>query len=249
MKITLTLILLIFSAASVKAQQPETTPVITVKQRVVKSTLDTNELVYNASGQTLRYYQSQKLLNSGNYTINIEKTPNEKGSRKVIRKISPENQEKVNQMIKNLMVIKSPLLQENMVLDFKPLSKIIPADQLENKVILLVFWNVNCPPCTEAFSDIDRIVNELGSPKDLLVLALTTNSKSIATAKLAEKPFLTAQLVSNASEILDKYQISAFPSYVVADKNRNIKFAITGMSQIVIPEIKRSISDALNSKN
>lgn len=243
MKTTLTLFFLGFFTLLAQAQQGKPAAATLIKNEIGRSTLDTNEIVFDESGKALRYYQYQKLLNSGNYTIS--RNLNDPGAQKIVKKISADEKERMYGLIKNLMVIKSPLLQENMKLDLKPFENFFPEEQLRNKVILMVFWNVDCPPCTESFSDLDDMAKELDSPKDLLILAITSNAKKVVSAKLKEKPLIHGQVISDARKMITGYELNSFPSYVVADKNGIIRFSISGMSQITIPGIKKAIVASL----
>ncbi len=247
MKILYLLFLMIFiySGAysqedSIKKYSVARTTTSTVGRR-----LDTNEVVYDEQGKALHYYQYQRLLNSGQYTFRLDGMPGSSNTKRYLKRLSVQEQNRMYDVIKERMAIKSPLLKENTELDVAPFTSIVPARQLENKVVVLIFWNTECPPCTESFADINDFLKQIHNPEDLIILAITSNTKQEATAKLKEKPLLYAQLISNAGSIFNAYQLYSYPSYVVTDKKHTIRCAITGSSQISLPAFKSTIQEVL----
>lgn len=189
----------------------------------VSSKLDTNEVFYDESGKALHYYQYQKLLNSGQYTFTLDGPPGTPGVKKHLLKLTAQDQSQMYSVIKKLMEIKSPLLKEGTVLDVSPLSGVFSAGQLENKVVVMIFWNTDCPPCTESFAEISAFLKQVQNPENLVVLAITSNNKREAAAGLKEKPLLYSRLISGGASVFNAYQLQSYPSYVVADKTHVIR--------------------------
>lgn len=216
-----------------------------IKGSSARVKLDTNEVVYDESGKALHYYQYQKLLNSGQYTIRLDGTPGSPSTKRYLKQLTTHDQNSMYDFLKERMAIKSPLLKENVELDIKPLAQVFTPEQLENKVIVMIFWNTECPPCTESFADINNFLKQIHNPEDLVIMAITSNTKEDAAVKLKEKPLLYAQLISNAGAIYNAYQLKSYPSYVVTDKKHIIRYAITGSSQITLPAFKSTIQTVL----
>ncbi len=216
-----------------------------VEGNVVRSKLDTNDIMYDDKGNALHYYQYQRLLNSGQYTIRIDGAPGSPSAKKYLKLLTAQDQNRMYDFIRERMTIKSPFLKENTELNVMHLSQVMPAEQLANKVIVMIFWDVDCPPCTESFADINDFLKQIHNPEDLVIMAITKNTAANAAAKLKEKPLLNAQLISNAGSIFNDYQLNAYPSYVVTDKKHIIRLAITGSSQISLPAFKSTIQTVL----
>ena len=217
------------------------------KRTIEGSTLlDTNAVVYDEQGKSLRYYQYQRLLNTGEYTITLKGgMPNDPAAKRYLKRLSVQEQNNRYLLMKSFTLIKSPLLQENMQLDIKPLLTAMKPDELENKVIVLIFWSAGCPPCTESFADINDFLKQIHNPEELVVLAISRDSKEVAQAKLKEKPLLYAQFLNQANSVYSAYQLNHMPSYVVTDKSHFIRYSTTGAAQITLPTFKSTIKAVL----
>ncbi|WP_345951513.1 TlpA disulfide reductase family protein [Mucilaginibacter sp. PAMB04274] len=208
--------------------------------------LDTNEVVYNEQGKALHYYQYLRLLNSGEYTVTIKGgMPGDPTAKKFLKRLSVEEQNRQYTMMKKFTIIKSPQLQEGMELDVMPLLQVMKPAELSNKVIVLIFWSAGCPPCTESFADINDFLKQIHNPEELVVLAISRDSKQVAQAKLKEKPLLYAQFLNQASAAYSAYQLNHMPSYVVADKSHIIRYSATGTGQTTLPSFKSTIKAVL----
>ncbi|MDB5112680.1 MAG: hypothetical protein JWR67_3794 [Mucilaginibacter sp.] len=212
---------------------------------VRRSTLDTNRVVYDEQGNALRYYQYVKLMNTGGYTIRTLAPPGSADAKLYLKKVSAQENLKSYELLKSQLGIQSPLLQEGKKLDVTPLLRIISQEELNKKAIVLIFWAVDCPPCTESFEGLNDFFRKIANPEDMIVIAITRDAESIAQAKLIQKPLLHARLLSNAGSVLNYYQLKTYPSYVVADKDRVIRFASSGLAAMTMPVFKSTISQIL----
>jgi len=216
-----------------------------IRTEIRGRTLDTNTVVYDEQGNALRYYQYEKLLNSGDYGIKGIPSTDGSGMKYYITKISQQENFRRFEAIKQLMTIKSPLLHEGMELDVTPLLNVINRKDLDNKVVVLVFWNTGCPPCTESFASLNQFFTQIYNPDHIAVIAITPDDEKIALAKLKEKPLVNARLLTNAGDIIHYYQLNDYPSYVVTDKDHIIRFALSGISPVTISNFKSTIRQVL----
>ncbi|MFD1255218.1 peroxiredoxin family protein [Mucilaginibacter terrae] len=223
----------------------------TVRRTYTKTTqlslrLDTNAVVYDEQGKSLRYYQYQQLLNSGDYTISYKGgMPGDPAAKRFLKRLTVQEQNDRYLTIKQFTLIKSPLLQEGMQLDVKPLLAAMKPEELYNKVVVLIFWSAGCPPCTESFADINNFLKQIHNPEELVVLAISRDSKQVAQAKLQEKPLLYAQFLNQAHSVYNAYQLNHMPSYVVTDKSHIIRYSTTGAGQTTLPSFKSTIKAVL----
>ncbi|HEY5326841.1 MAG TPA: hypothetical protein VIJ27_07560, partial [Mucilaginibacter sp.] len=86
----LLIIIVTFVLSSCNKDVKTLTRTVTVIRR--SEPLDTNEIIYDENGKGLRYYQSQKLINTGEYTIVFRVTPGGSATRKQLVKLSPAQQ-------------------------------------------------------------------------------------------------------------------------------------------------------------
>src|ERR1700760_3086638 len=98
-----------------------------------RSPLDTNEIIYDENGKGLRYYQSQKLLNSGEYTIRVSGPPGQPGTVKRLVKLSQAEQVANYERIKSFIAIPGNHLVVNQPLDVTPLLSSVSKKDVENK--------------------------------------------------------------------------------------------------------------------
>jgi peroxiredoxin len=208
--------------------------------------LDTNQVVYDEQGKSLRYYQYQRLLNSGEYTVTFKGgRPGDPAAKKYLKRLSVQEQNNRYLMAMPYTPIKSALLQEGTKLDIKPLLTAMRPEELENKVVVLIFWSAGCPPCTESFADINDFLKQIHNPEELVILAISRDNQQTAEAKLKEKPLLYAQFLNQASSVYNAYQLNHMPSYVVTDKSHTIRYSTTGSGQVTLPTFKSTIKAVL----
>lgn len=205
---------------------------------------DTNQVLYNEKGKALRYYQYSKILSTGLYKTRL--SDDQSLPRKlIITKLTDEELNKYNSLIRENTKIKNQYVYETKRLDAAPLTAFYEQDKLDNKVIVQIFWYANCNTCSELFADLNEFFKSLGDPKDLLVLLITNDNQDIANKKLKEMPLKNAELISSGKAIADAYQITGYPAYIVSDKNYVIKYAVAGFSRLAIPDLKNVIKSTL----
>jgi len=206
--------------------------------------LDTNKVVYDEQGKPLRYYQYSKLLNSGEYTLKSDGDPFRPETKNFLKKLTLDEQVSMMQMSKKFMKINNPILEEGAILDISPLTDVFSKDTLYRKVIILIFWNTQCPPCTESFESFNNFLKQIRS-NDAMVIAVTSDNKPDALAKLKEKPLLYANVVSDGQSVIDAYNIRSFPSFIITDRSQIVRLAIAGQGPQTIPLIQSTLRNQL----
>jgi len=236
----LAILLFVMYAASAQAQtRTVTRTTVTTSSR---TPLDTNKTVYDENGNELKYYQYQKLLNTGNYILRSDGSPSEPGAKFYLKKVTDEEHLKTFERMRSFYANKSPLLQENKELDIRPLLYDAATKQeLDHKVIVLIFWSTECPPCTESFAALNDYFKEIENPEKIIIIALTRDNDLAVAAKMRDKPLEHVRLVNNAGKIINAYQNRQDPAFVVADKDHTIRFSLVNQ----IPEFKNAIKAAL----
>lgn len=111
----------------------------------------------------------------------------------------------------------------------------------KGKVVFLNFWATWCPPCKKEIPDIEELYQEYNLNADDVVFLGVTNPKSEAYPNNQDekKEDIIAFLDSNGytfptvfdetGEVLQNYNISAFPTTFMIDKNGNIAGYVPGM--------------------
>lgn len=232
--------LFVMYAASAQAQtRTVTRTTITTSSR---TPLDTNRIVYDENDKPLRYYQYQKLLNTGQYSLRSNGNPSDSGARFYLKKVTDEEHLKMFERMRYLYVNKSPMLQENKKLDITPLlGDAATEDELDHKVIVLIFWSTECPPCTESFDSLNEFFKQINNPEKIIIMAITRDNDLAVAAKLRGKPLNYTRFINGAGKIINAYQNKQMPAFVVADKNHMIRFSLVNQ----LPEFKNAIKAAL----
>ncbi len=219
----------------------------TIKKKVVSiqsRAADTNLIVYDSLGTPLRYYQYSKLLRAGTHTYRITHKPGVDNRPTLIR-LSAKDLEEREQRLSMFNIPKSPMLKTGMTLDTDALMGNVKKRDLENKIIILVFWSKGCYPCTGSFGEINNFIQSLPN-ENIALLAITSENKQTASLKLAEFPFPAAKHIFDAANILQIYKLSTYPTLVVTDNNHVIKYSASGLS--TLRPFKAAVTEQLGKK-
>lgn len=111
----------------------------------------------------------------------------------------------------------------------------------KGKVVFLNFWATWCPPCRKEMPDIEELYKEYNFNKDEVVFLGVANpsSKDYPNNQDVEKDDIISFLEENgysfptvfdeSGEVLHNYNISAFPTTFMIDKEGNIYGYVPGM--------------------
>jgi len=208
--------------------------------------LDTNNVAYDEKGNELHYYQYMKLVGSGEYTLRGSGgMPGAPGAKLMVVKMPAEQMAQMYEMVKPMITIKAGALREGNVMDINPLMKALKNETLDRKAILLIFWGVNCPPCTSVFGNFNDLFKEVNDP-ELVTIGISNDYKSDANDQLKKTPLNATYLLNDASRISGAYGMDGYPVYVLADKDHTIKLAIRGGSPVVMGALKKAIKEVLS---
>lgn len=213
--------------------------IVTLKGNMIPKT-DTTLVFYDEKGKALHYYQYDKLFRSGLYSLKYS-TEKATYGKQIVTRLSDEEVSKFSSIIREHTELKNPFIYKGKKLDIAPLTAFYEPEQLANKIIIQVYWYASCGTCTEHFTALSAFIKELGDPKDVIILAITTDNNDVAVKKLKELPLRNAQLISSGKALSDAYQITAFPAYIVTDRNHVITHAAVGSSRLTLPDLKEAI--------
>lgn len=111
----------------------------------------------------------------------------------------------------------------------------------KGKVVFLNFWATWCPPCKKEIPDIESLYKEYNLNQDEVVFLGVTNPKSEKYPQnqdeekdkiisfLKNKGYTFPTLFDETGDILKNYNISAFPTTFMIDKEGNILGYVPGM--------------------
>lgn len=242
MRKLITIISIAFLSIRVMAQTP-----MPIQGSMATAKLDTNNVAYDEKGNELRYYQYMKLVGSGEYTLRGNGgMPGAPGAKLMVVKMPAEQMAQMYEMVKPMITIKAGALREGSLMDVKPMMKALKNETLDKKAVLLIFWGVNCPPCTSVFGNFNDFFKEINNP-ELVTIGISNDDKYDAVEQLKKTPLNATYLLNDASRISGAYGIYEYPVYVLADKDHNIKFAMRGGSPVVMPALKKAVKEVLSN--
>jgi thiol-disulfide isomerase/thioredoxin len=95
-------------------------------------------------------------------------------------------------------------------------------DSIKGKVVLLEFWTTWCPYCLDEAPFVDKIGKEFAD-KGLILLAINVGeSKKTVKKYLDQHPRNCKIVLMEDTNLAAMYQATAYPIYVVIDRDGNI---------------------------
>jgi len=213
---------------------------------VMNSKLDTNTVVYDADGQAISHAKYVELIYSGDYATQISSVPGESEPKLYIKKLSPAEQIANADRITKSMAARNSVLQLNSELNLAPFYTKLAEENFDGKVKVLVFWSSECVSCTQSFQYINDVFWKTYNPNKAIILAITNEDELKAQLKLIQTPLLYAKLVSNGRSITSFYNLRTYPTFVIADRDNVIRFAVSGAGPQVISAFKTQLRALLN---
>jgi len=120
--------------------------------------------------------------------------------------------------------------QDSSALDFTATAldgTVFSGESMAGKAVLLDFWGSWCAPCIHAFPTLRRLHDEFGEALQIVGLAYYSGELSDIDAFAAEYE-LGYTIVEGHDEALDKFEVFAFPSYVLISADGEVIFSRAG---------------------
>lgn len=100
--------------------------------------------------------------------------------------------------------------------------------QLSGKVVVLDFWATWCPPCLAEIPELQELLNTYG--EKLVIISIAPNDKEEAwRGFLATHRVEWPQVFDRHQEMLRKYRVERYPTYVVIDAYGHVHARIVGV--------------------
>lgn len=112
----------------------------------------------------------------------------------------------------------------------------IQLDQLLGQVVLVNFWAVWCPPCRKEMPSMDRLAKHMrGQPFTILAVNAGESPEEIR-AFLKQVPVDFPILLDSEGALLKPWQVFAFPTSYVLDKQGRMRLGLFGSIEWDAPE-------------
>ena len=128
-----------------------------------------------------------------------------------VKELSPWNAAKIRKEMGG-----KPAAELNLTdMQGKPLT----LSSLRGKTVLLDFWTTWCPPCRADAPNLDKLSRKYG-PQSLMIVGISVSEERDTVEKfLKEHPHSFPIALTTENEMPRPYQISAFPTYIVIEKD------------------------------
>jgi thiol-disulfide isomerase/thioredoxin len=205
-------------------------------------------VVKDADGTTYTYAIWSKLMETGLYSLK----PGE-GDEFLLFRLTPEQAERnIENRKKAIQNMSKPRVSEvfqegeNFIADrFTSLDKIkFDLKTNTDKVYVLNFWFINCPPCKKEIPDLNELVKQYKDNKDVVFLAIALDGASDLRDFLKTMPF-DYQIIPDGRYYAQKYGVTSYPTHVIVGKDGLIKFSTVGLAQNTISWIGKTIKEQL----
>lgn len=216
--------------------------------RTTTTKLDQNTVVRDESGAVISYEIWQKILRTGEYSVR----PFSQGSAEfLIYKMSPEeklrNDERKKARAVNLPKPRpSDVFKEGEKFKGEKITDMngnkFDLKNIGDKIYVLNFWFINCPPCKMEIPDLNQLVTKYKDNKDVVFIAIALDNSSDLKEFLKGMPF-NYNIVDDGRYYASKYGVKAYPTHVIIGKDGLIKFSTLGLADNTVYWIEKTIKE------
>lgn len=235
-------ILFLFSLFIVFNVSAQTTTTTKTKNKV-----DENTVVLDEDGNALHYKIWKALLQSGDYSL---KRPSGTTAYKIYKLTTQEKGINEERKLANMANLPRPMLSKAFT-DGEKFKQIKFMDingqkfdlKIENKIYVINFWFINCPPCKQEIPELNDLVQKYADNKDVVFLAIALDEKYELKQFLKTIPFLYH--IVEGRYYAEKYEVKSFPTNVVVGKDGLVKFHTMGLASNTVYWINKTIQEQL----
>ena len=119
----------------------------------------------------------------------------------------------------------------------------IRLSSLKDKVVLLNFWGIWCRPCRFEVPELNRMHQEL-RPKGFQILAINFGDDRRDVARFVVDNQIRYPVVF-ADTLIQLYNIRAFPTNIVVDREGKVRFISEGYGLAATRELREAIEELL----
>lgn len=205
--------------------------------------LTETSIVKDTTGTEIPYALWSQLMTTGRFSIKPE-NPGKENTAFIIIRMSEDDYEK------KMMTMPKPR-ESNY---FKTGSKFasfktsdingnkINTKTLTNKIIVLNFWFINCPPCRKEIPELNKLVQQYNKDTSVVFIAIALDDKQSLQDFLKTIPF-NYTIVDDGRYIADQYSIQAYPTNIIIDPEGKVYFHSSGLSSNTVLWLNKSIKE------
>jgi len=107
-------------------------------------------------------------------------------------------------------------------------GKPVALSDLIGRVVLLDFWTTWCPPCRADAPALDKLYRKYGEHDLAIVSISVSEDRAMVESFLKEHPHSFPVVLTSENEMPRPYQIGAFPTYIVINRDGTLASAVEG---------------------
>jgi thiol-disulfide isomerase/thioredoxin len=217
-------------------------------QKTTVSKITDKTIVKGEDGTTYPHAIWSKLMETGQYSLR----PGQ-GDEYLLFRLSPEQAERnIELRKKSILNMPKPRASEVFIEGekfradrFTSLDK-IKFDLKTNmdKVYVLNFWFINCPPCKKEIPELNELVKQYKDNKDVVFIAIALDGASDLKDFLKTMPF-DYNIIPDGRYYTQKYGVTSYPTHVIVGKDGIIKFSTVGLAPNTLSWITRTLKEQL----
>ena len=132
------------------------------------------------------------------------------------------------------------------LLDIK--GKALDLSELRGQVVVVNFWASWCPPCRAEMPSLERLAGKMISEGLRIVGVNIGESRADVEAFLKDVPVGFPVLLDNEGRTLKAWNVVAFPSTFLVDREGMLRFGVYGGIEWDDPEVVALIQGLVNEK-
>ncbi|MDQ3072280.1 MAG: TlpA family protein disulfide reductase [Bacteroidota bacterium] len=118
-------------------------------------------------------------------------------------------------------------------------GSVINLSDLRGKVVLLDFWSVTCAPCLKAIPSSNEFQSAFKNEDFVLVTICCDSGDSAWRTVIKNKKWQGTHLFANNQKLLmHMYNVGAFPTYILIDKNGKIAGTVEGPGEQLKDQVR-----------
>lgn len=118
------------------------------------------------------------------------------------------------------------------------------SSQLKGKTIVMNFWFVACPPCIQEIPALNDLVKKYENNNNIVFLAFSRDTQKYLGNFLSKTEF-NYSIIPSAKKVIKDYNIYAFPSHVIVNKNGKITYTSVGFENGNINNLTKAIEKTI----
>ncbi|MEQ9404922.1 MAG: TlpA disulfide reductase family protein [Cyclobacteriaceae bacterium] len=209
--------------------------------------VNSKTIIKDESGGVVPLTKFMEMINSGEWTVQPVNDSSGALQYLQLKRLSDKEQ----QLAPNLRIPRNSDLLGKAAPDFKMKDmkgNLITSDNTRGKVVVLNFWFTTCMPCIGELPQLNALYREFQKNSNVVFASITFEKDDKVSNFLVKYP-LRYPVITSAMKICQKFDISAYPTNIVIDKNGNYYEHITGAFPNVGKQLSLAIQKALKKKD